>query len=304
MTVTVSGRLTDSMGVSRHEEVTSAIAPGGHLVARSETRFVALPADSYKDVQPAHIPLDISHDEVIGEVVFIERRANGLYIVASSDVDELADIDDELYLSVAACYRVASRGGSVQCGADAELDGVAVTMSPATYCQTPVTVIPGDLHSAADYARCRAQLRGAAPFIERAEKYRQRRGRYDPHVIATEPRPDPKSTWLTSAPSARSSDSAVTMPALVDRARRLVWLPLSPQRIGRPVRLLRVIAADGHRITEPVGRHIPEHDRPGLACFRLAATRCGNETIELVGDDCLDLTHTIASSGDIILDAA
>jgi hypothetical protein len=201
MTVTITGRLTDSMGVSRHEDVTSAIAPGGHLVASCQTRFVSLPADSYLDRQPSRIPLDLHHRDVVGEVVFIERRENGLYLVATSDEDALADLDIEMFFSPSVNYRIRSKGGCAEHGTDAELDGVAITTSPATYCQTPITVVPAGLHRAADHARCRRELRGCADIIERAHKYDQRRSRNAPHTIATWPPPKPVAVpRMTAAP--------------------------------------------------------------------------------------------------------
>lgn len=189
--ITITGRLTDNMGVSRHEEVSSVGAPGGRLIARSDTHHVALPADSYLDTQPSTIPLDVSHDEVVGEVHYLERRATGLYIVATSDVDEIADLDEDIYLSPSVLFAVDERSGSLVSGSDAELDGVALTFSPATYCQQPVTIVPADLHRAADYARCRPELRHCADTIDRAVNYHSRHQRGAPHVIADRTRPEP-----------------------------------------------------------------------------------------------------------------
>jgi hypothetical protein len=207
MTVTITGRLTDSMGVSQHLDVTSAVGPGNRLVASYERRFVALPADAYLDRQPNRIPLDLHHRHIVGEVVYLERRDNGLYLVATSDEDALADLDLEMFLSPSVGYRIRSKGGSAEHGTDVTLDGVAVTTSPATYCQTPINVVPAELHRAADYCRCRPRLRGAADLIERAHEYDQRRGRNAPHTIATWPAPKPVAVPRTSASPVAASPS-------------------------------------------------------------------------------------------------
>lgn len=185
MSTTIAGRLTDQTGVSQHLDVTRAYAPGGQLIANAQRTYVSLPADRYRSRQPRTIPLDLHHDKICGEVTYLERNKDGISIVAVAFIDELADLDLEMFLSPALRYHVERHSGSVQEGTNVEIDSIALCTNPATVGNRahPIVAIHGDMRQAHDYAKSTPQLRWVSNLIGRAREYERNRHRDDDHVI-------------------------------------------------------------------------------------------------------------------------
>lgn len=119
MTITITGVVADRLGDMRW----------------ADTTIDHLPADRYRTVQPARIPLDISHGEIVGDVIGLELRDDDrLWATAISDVDEIGDLDGPIYFSPSAEHRGHR---------DAVLMSLALTFDPATVGQPAVTILAG-----------------------------------------------------------------------------------------------------------------------------------------------------------------
>jgi hypothetical protein len=196
MTVTIVGRFADELGHYR-----SPTGPG------------AIPAANYRAEQPRAILLDLDHgDETVGQVDYLEADA-GLWAVAESPLDGLAEIDAPVYYSPEVAHRD---------GRDAELHGLALTHRPASVGAVPVTIVPGSLAAAA--ARSTGELHAR---LARAVAYRQSRRPGDRHRIAR-----PYSLDERSAVSAPGGEFAPP-----GEYRRPLGVPVEHAACGRVLRV-------------------------------------------------------------------
>lgn len=220
MTVTIVGVLADELGAASQITV---IPYGGPSAGRNfdcRREYFSVSSLHYRSVQAAAINVDRDHDQVIGEVKYLERAPNG-QLHAVCEIDG-ADLDGPLYFSPAIRYRDGGR--------DVELRGLALTATPATIGLPPVDAVPGTIADAA--TKVVYQHGFAGQLIRRAREYDRRRKRGEPLVIqGTHARgvstaPAPESTTFGRQIWTRS---AATVD--VHRARRELDLLIMPAEI-------------------------------------------------------------------------
>jgi hypothetical protein len=157
MTTTIVARIVDNLGHASTREI--SVHDEGRRVEVRRSMF-AVPAAEYRSTQPSHIALDLAHDEVIGEVVSVERDDLGVWIVAVTDCDELRQLDRPVYCSPEVTHTA---------GTNIELQALALLYNPGSVNAQPVQLVPGDLPVAVVSTTGAIQDR-----ITRALEYRRR----------------------------------------------------------------------------------------------------------------------------------
>ena len=319
MTVTVFGRVVDHSGLAHQ-----IYAVQGRYTPEIRHSFYQLAAGEFRRRQPGTICLDLDHDEVVGEVVYLEQAAGGLMAVATSERDDLEDLarDRDVFFSPSTDATVA--------GHDIELTGLALCCQSALIGQRPVTVLPGDLRAATEHVRLHRRDWGLVHRLERAAAYRSRRRFGDPHLIAV----DPDHAAATDGTSAEVfAGRALARSRLevrsvadvdVDRRQRVIEIIAAPHDVettiyephrsyresfvrgafaGCEQRVERIRVNRDHDVQRLVGRavRLDPHAFEGLvADLKIARTPLGDETLELAGDGCLDASvgFAIPAGGD------
>ena len=125
---TVIGQFTNRMGAAMWPE-------------RDMLRFTH-PSD-YRTAQPSVVPVHVDHRQPsVGEVLFIERTADGLSAVAVVDGD-FTEFHDRVFWSA----QKIERRGSSRTGTDAVLVHLALTATPAGLGLAPVSIYAGDVRN-------------------------------------------------------------------------------------------------------------------------------------------------------------
>lgn len=130
MTTTIIGQVIDQVGHSARRE---GLALRGWFTDAAELRHR----------QASEIPLTADHGEEIGSVLYLGRTAGGVYAVAVTDHDQLADFGQPVYYSATTDCR-ASDGG------DGVILELALTAATARVAAQPVQTIAGDIRSSLD----------------------------------------------------------------------------------------------------------------------------------------------------------
>jgi HK97 family phage prohead protease len=295
----IVGRIVDQLG---HIMISDLVQ--GRYGPEVRHRAYCRPAHQYRSTQPSSIVLDIGHEAPIGTVKYLEQDVGGLFAVCEADdADDLADGGAWYFSPASTAYTD---------GTNVELTGLAMTCSPATVAQLPVTILPGNLAQAA----ARAPWGGVRDRLRRAVDYDRTKRWGDPHHIATEPALDRqhqadamayvemRSHGLLEYRSA-STDTVsrhgrtielvacpAEQPALIhEPGRNYTEVFTRNAFAGEEKRVDRIRVNRDHDRQRTIGRTLrldPDDQRGLVAELHIANTELGNETLALAADHCLD----------------
>jgi hypothetical protein len=173
MTIIV-GQLATHDGTSLKEEI--VVDADGWWSAHN--KIYKCPASAYRAEQPSSIGVDVNHqDPMIGQVLFLAQRGNGLFAVADVDPDWLPE--PPWYLSAES----EGRWDGITF-TDATLQRVAVVNKSATIAKRQAVAVTGTLEEA--HLHWHNEHR---PLLKEAADYcRVRRFQtWEPHVVAPDP---------------------------------------------------------------------------------------------------------------------
>jgi HK97 family phage prohead protease len=267
---------------------------------------------------PLLVTLDHDHDKRVGEVVWLERTEQGdIHCVAVvDDVDELADLDRDLYFSGEILSFPSNRNQLAWIGHGPCLLSVGVCLEPAALGLRPLDIRPGDVRSSASRSGWPLSWKSSSPLLKRASEVSGSRYNRSSLAIHECRRPAsitvPTPTW--GAASARWSPlqyrSATA--ADVNRARRIIDVVAVPHDTPTTIlekgrsfvetitrgafasvtgRTRRVPVNRDHVNERLVGqaRNLDPNDPIGLTAeLHIARTALGDETLVLAADDVLD----------------
>jgi hypothetical protein len=171
-TTVLIGPILDRLGHAQQTRRTQ-----GHfgLELRHET-FWATSGDELRPVQPNIIPVRIGHQEIIGELVHLERNASGT-------VYGVAVVDPEIPTDAVIFFSAETDSNSD--GTDVVLEGAGLVTESAQVALRPVRVLRGRLDRAEERSRWGLDAFGGdRAMIERAVvAYTRQQRQRGPHYI-------------------------------------------------------------------------------------------------------------------------
>lgn len=135
MTVTIIGRLADTVGAYRHLTLQQ-----GRWAPELVKSFGAAPGGEYRSRQRGDMPLELDHGRRIGRCRHLERNAGNVWLVATIDAPLSTIPTKAIYLSPSIT--------SNHNGTDVELRSVSLVDDPASIGAQPVHELAGDLRDA------------------------------------------------------------------------------------------------------------------------------------------------------------